>query len=419
MPTDRYVETSPASRRDYAEDGQTVLDSADSFPGMVDMIEYLKDFDGALLAATGVATLAVAGALITVILAVRGQRNSAAELATRISQIAEQHVMAQSQMSEQMQTQERALTEMMDRRLSEVTRRVGESLQQQNSQTSTTMHDLRERLGAIKAAQENITKLSQQVVSLQDVLSNKQARGAFGEVQLGDQVKSALPPSAYKFQAKMENGRVADCLLTLPNPPGAIAIDAKFPLESYYALRAAKDEGARNAARKTFGNDVLKHVKDIAERYIIPGQTSDSALMFLPSEAVYAELHAELPAVIEKSHKARVYIVSPTTLMATLNTIRAVLKDAQMREQAGLILGEVGKMAEDVSRLDSRVDALDRHFSLAEKDLREIRISAEKVTKRAARIEEMELEEPETPDEAIEKSAGPKLKLAFNKVEGE
>ena len=419
MPTDRYVETSPASRRDYAEDGQTVLDSADSFPGMMDMIEYLRDFDGALLAATGVATLAVAGALITVILAVRGQRNSAAELATRISQIAEQHVMAQSQMSEQMQTQERALTEMMDRRLSEVTRRVGESLQQQNSQTSTTMHDLRERLGAIKAAQENITKLSQQVVSLQDVLSNKQARGAFGEVQLGDQVKSALPPSAYKFQAKMENGRVADCLLTLPNPPGAIAIDAKFPLESYYALRAAKDEGARNAARKTFGNDVLKHVKDIAERYIIPGQTSDSALMFLPSEAVYAELHAELPAVIEKSHKARVYIVSPTTLMATLNTIRAVLKDAQMREQAGLILGEVGKMAEDVSRLDSRVDALDRHFSLAEKDLREIRISAEKVTKRAARIEEMELEEPETPDEAIEKSAGPKLKLAFNKVEGE
>ena len=327
--------------------------------------------------------------------------------------------MAQSQISEQMQAQERALSEMMNRRLEDVSRRVGESLQKQNTQTSTTMNDLHERLGAIKAAQENITKLSQQVVSLQDVLSNKQARGAFGEVQLEDQVKSALPPSAYKFQAKMENGRVADCLLDLPNPPGAIAIDAKFPLESYYALRAAKDEDARNAARKTFGNDVLKHVKDINERYIIPGQTADSALMFLPSEAVYAELHAELPAVIEKSHKARVYIVSPTTLMATLNTIRAVLKDAQMREQAGLILAEVGKMAEDVSRLDGRVEALDRHFGLAEKDLREIRISAEKVTKRAARIEEMELDDPETPDEALEKSTGPKLKLAFNKVEGE
>ena len=419
MPTDRYVETSPASRRDYADDGQTVLDSPESFSGMADMIEFLKDFDGALLAATGVATLAVAGALITVILAVRGQRNSASELAVRISQIAEQHVVAQSQISEQMQTQERALTEMMDRRLSEVTRRVGDSLQQQGTRTATTMNDLRERLGAIKAAQANITKLSEQVVSLQDVLSNKQARGAFGEVQLEDQVKSALPPSAYRFQAKLENDRIADCLLTLPNPPGAIAIDAKFPLESYYALRAAKDEDARTTACKTFGNDVLKHVKDIAERYIIPGQTADSALMFLPSEAVFAELHAELPAVIEKSHRARVYIVSPTTLMATLNTIRAVLKDAQMREQAGLILAEVGRMAQDVARLDSRVDALDKHFGLAEKDLREIRISAEKVTKRATRIEEMELDEPEMADQAIEKPAGPKLKLAFNKGEAE
>jgi DNA recombination protein RmuC len=365
----------------------------------MDMIEYLKELDSALLLALGVAAFAVVGALITVILAVRGQRNSASELAVRVSQIAEQHVMAQSQISEQMQTQERALTEMMDRRLSDVTRRVGDSLAKQNTHTSTTMNDLRERLGAIKAAQENITKLSQQVVSLQDVLSNKQARGAFGEVQLEDQVKSALPPSAYKFQAKLENGRVADCLLDLPNPPGTIAIDAKFPLESYYALRAAKDEDARNTARKTFGNDVLKHVKDIAERYIIPGET--------------------LPAVIEKSHKARVYIVSPTTLMATLNTIRAVLKDAQMREQAGLILAEVGKMAQDVSRLDGRVDNLQKHFGLAEKDLREIRISAEKVSKRAGRIEEMELDEPETPDEVIEKSAGPKLKLAFNKGEGE
>lgn len=381
------------------------------------MVEFLKQVDPTLLAIAGVAVLAVGVALVTVILALRGQRNSADELAVRISQIAEQHVMAQSHMSERLQTQERALTEMLDRRLSDVTRRVGESLQQQNTQTSNTMNDLRERLGAIKAAQENITKLSQQVVSLQDVLSNKQARGAFGEVQLEDQVKSALPPSAYRFQARMDNGRIADCLLTLPNPPGAIAIDAKFPLESYYALRAARDDNARDAARKTFGNDVLKHVKDIAERYIIPGQTADSALMFLPSEAVYAELHAELPAVIEKSHKARVYIVSPTTLMATLNTIRAVLKDAQMREQAGLILGEVGKMAEDVARLDARVDNLQKHFGLAEKDLREIRISAEKVSKRATRIEEMDLDEPETPAEAIEKSASPKLTLAFKKTE--
>jgi DNA recombination protein RmuC len=318
-----------------------------------------------------------------------------------------------------MQTQERALSEMMNRRLDDVTRRVGESLQKQSTQTSTTMNDLRERLGTIKAAQENITKLSQQVVSLQDVLSNKQARGAFGEVQLEDQVKSALPPSAYKFQAKMENGRVADCLLTLPNPPGTIAIDAKFPLESYYALRAAKDDATRDAARKSFGNDVLKHVKDINERYIIPGQTADSALMFLPSEAVYAELHAELPAIVEKSHRARVYIVSPTTLMATLNTIRAVLKDSQMREQAGLILAEVGKIAQDVERLDNRVGRLQKHFRQADDDIRDIRISTDKVTKRAARIEEMELDETDEAGDTIERAAAPKPALAAGEGDGE
>jgi len=380
---------------------------------------YLEQIDPMLLIAFGVALFAVLGALVTVVLFLRGQGSSAAALAARISQIGEQHMSAQDRMAERLQAQERALTEMVDRRLSDVSRRVGESLQQQSTRTATTMSDLRERLGAIKAAQENITRLSQQVVSLQDVLSNKQARGAFGEVQLEDQVKSALPPSAYRFQARLGNGRIADCVLDLPNPPGTIAVDAKFPLESYYALRAAKDDAARGAARKAFGADVLKHVKDIAERYILPGETADSALMFLPSEAVYAELHAELPEVIQKSHKARVYIVSPTTLMATLNTIRAVLKDAQMREQAGLILDEVGRMAKDVDRLSQRVDNLDKHFGLAEKDLREIRVSAGKVARRAERIEEMELDEPEAPDEAIEQAAAPKLTLAFDKGEGE
>ena len=380
---------------------------------------FLEQIDPVLLIALGVALLAVLGASVAVILFLRGQGNSAAALAARISQIGEQHMSAQDRMAERLQAQERALTEMVDRRLSDVSRRVGDSLQKQSTQTATTMSDLRERLGAIKAAQENIARLSQQVVSLQDVLSNKQARGAFGEVQLEDQVKSALPPSAYRFQAKLGNGRIADCVLDLPNPPGAIAVDAKFPLESYYALRAAKEDAARAAARKAFGADVLKHVKDIAGRYILPGETADSALMFLPSEAVYAELHAELPEIIQKSHKARVYIVSPTTLMATLNTIRAVLKDAQMREQAGLILNEVGKMAQDVDRLSQRVDNLDKHFGLAEKDLREIRVSAGKVARRAERIEDMELDESEAADEAIEQAAAPKLTLAFDKGEGE
>jgi DNA recombination protein RmuC len=341
------------------------------------------------------------------------------ELAARISQIGEQHVVAQDQLSARLQEQERALSAMLDKRLGEVNSKVGESLRKQSVESAKTMGDLKARLATINAAQENITRLSQQVVSLQDVLANKQTRGAFGEVQLEDQVRDAWPPSAYEFQAKLSNGRIVDCLLGLPNPPGPIAIDAKFPLEGYRALRAANNDDERNIARRKLGADVLKHITDIAERYILPGETADSALMFVPSEAVYAELHAELPAIVDKSHKARVYIVSPTTLMATLNTLRAVLRDTQMREQAGLILAEVGKMTQDVARLDSRVESLDRHFGLAEKDLREIRTSADKVSKRATRIEEMDLDEEAASEDVIEKSAAPKLTLATVDGEGE
>ena len=361
----------------------------------------------------------VALAVAIVVGALVARRGGAAELAARISQIGAQQLVAQDNLAKRLQEQERVLTAMLDRRLGEVTGKVGESLQKQSVESAKTMGDLKERLAAINAAQANILKLSEEVVSLQDVLANKQARGAFGEVRLEDQVRDALPPSAYAFQAKMSNGRMVDCLLTLPNPPGPIAIDAKFPLEAYRALRAANTDDERNTARKRLGVDVLKHVKDIAERYIIPGETADSALMFLPSEAVYAELHAELPAVVDKSHRLRVYIVSPTTLMATLNTIRAVLKDARMREQAGLILAEVGKMANDVNRLDDRVDNLEKHFGMAEKDLREIRTSADKVAKRAARIEDMDLEDEAAAGETIEKSAAPKLTLAASKGDGE
>ena len=317
------------------------------------------------------------------------------ELAGRISQLTEQQALAQGQLSERLQAQERALAKALDDRLGDVSRRIGESLQKHSTQTTNTMGDLKARLAVITAAQDNITKLSAQVVSLQDVLANKQARGAFGETQLGDQIRNALPPSAYKFQAKLTNGKLADCLLKLPNPPGSIAIDAKFPLESYHLLRAAKDDAARANARRSFGADITKHVRDIAEKYIVPGETAESALMFLPSEAVYAELHAELPEVVEKSHRARVYIVSPTTLMATLNTIRAVLKDAQMREQAGLIQREVQIMADDVARLEERADNLQRHFGQAEDDLRQILISSGKVTRRVQRIGEVDLSDEE------------------------
>ena len=345
----------------------------------------------------------IVAAAIAIVVFLRGHNNygsaassqklvdQQADLAGRISQLTEQQTIAQNQLSERLQVQERTLAKALEDRLGNVSKLIGESLQKQSIQTTTTMGDLKARLAVITAAQENITKLSAQVVSLQDILTNKQARGAFGETQLADQIQNTLPPSAYKFQAKLSNGKIVDCLLTLPNPPGSIAIDAKFPLESYHLLRAAKDDAARTNALRSFGADISKHVRDIADKYIIPGETAESALMFLPSEAVYAELHAELPTVVEKSHRARVYIVSPTTLMATLNTIRAVLKDAQMREQASLIQNEVLILADDVSRLDERAANLQRHFELAEKDLRQIVISSDKVTRRVHRIGEVDL----------------------------
>ncbi|MCR6629691.1 MAG: DNA recombination protein RmuC [Magnetospirillum sp.] len=319
--------------------------------------------------------------------AVESVAQSQSALTGRLSQLAESQAAAQAQLAERLQAQERALSRAVEERLSALAKRVDDGLQQSAQRQSTSLHELRERLAVIDAAQKNITELSAQVVSLQDILSNKQARGAFGEIQLNDIVSSMLPPSAYKFQAPLGDGRRVDCLLDLPNPPGAIAIDAKFPLESFHALRNARDDAERTAAGRAFATAILKHVRDIAEKYIVPGETAESALMFLPSEAIYAELHANFPDVVEKSFRAKVWIVSPTTLMATLNTVRAVLKDARMREQAGLIQKEVRTLLDDIGRLDDRVAALDKHFGQAAEDIRQIRISTDKVVKRADRIE--------------------------------
>lgn len=250
---------------------------------------------------------------------------------------------------------------------------------------------------------KNITELSSRVVGLQDILANKQARGAFGEVQLQDLVRNALPPNAYKFQYSLSNGRRADCIIHLPNPPGSIVIDAKFPLEGYRDLTRANDDLARNAAGKRFTADILTHVSHIAERYILPSETAESALMFLPSEAVYAELHANFGSAVETAWKKRVWIVSPTTLMATLNTVRAVLRDAQMREQASLIQTEVGRLLIDVSRLETRAENLQKHLQLSDNDVRQILISTGKLASRGQRIQELELEEKPT-DHSLETS---------------
>lgn len=319
----------------------------------------------------------------------RGQ----AELAGRLSQLSEHSSQEQNKIAQAICEQKMAVLKIMDEKLLAVTKSVGEGLQQTTAKTTETLTDLRERLAKIDVAQQKISSLSEQVVSLQEVLSNKQARGAFGEIQLNDLVTSILPPNAYEFQMVLSNAKRADCVLRLPNPPGTIVIDAKFPLESYHALRAAASDREKLEAERFFRASVLKHIKDISEKYIIPGETAESALMFLPSEAIYAELHANFTDVVEVSYRSKVWIVSPTTLMATLNTVRAVLKDAKMREQAGVIQKEVGTLVEDIGRLDSRIESLSKHFKQANEDVDNIRISSSKIGKRIQRIEDIELGE--------------------------
>lgn len=314
------------------------------------------------------------------------------ELAGRVAQQADHGATAQARLAERLQAQERALATTVEQRLAELTRRMGETLDKSSTRTADWLTKLQERLAVIDAAQKNISNLTSQVVGLQDILSNKQARGAFGEVQLRDLITGALPADAYAFQAKVGDGRIADCLLTLPNPPGNLAIDAKFPLEGYYALREAGDDTARKTAIAGFKTAVRKHLADIGDRYIVPGETADAALMFVPSEAVYAEIHASLPDVVQESYRRRVFITSPTTLWAMLNTLRAVVRDVRLRENAHLLRDELHKLLADIGRIDDRVGKLERHFGQAQEDVRQLRISTDKVTGRGDRLLDLEFD---------------------------
>ena len=295
-----------------------------------------------------------------------------------------------------------SMLQLMEQRLALVQQQMNENLHGSARRTAQSLGDLQQRLSVIDKAQDNITKLSSDVLSLQDILSNKQTRGAYGETQLNDIVTKALPSDSYTLQATLSNGNRPDCLIHLPNPPGHIVIDSKFPLESYEALRNAKTDRDLNEAAKFLRASIKKHIKDISSKYIIEGETADGALMFLPSEAVYAELHANFPELVREGFAARVWIVSPTTCMATLNTMRAILKDARMREQAGAIRRELGLLFQDVERLGTRVENLDRHFGQAVKDLSEIKISSDKAGRRARRLDNFDFEElsTETPSTA-------------------
>lgn len=330
---------------------------------------------------------------------------SQGDLTGRLAALGELNLQNQNQLYAALGEQRNAVLKIIDEKLLLLNKNVDEGLMQNSIKTNETLAALRERLTKIDVAQQKISSLSEQVVSLQEVLSNKQARGAFGEIQLNDLVTSILPPSVYTFQALLSNGKKADCLLRLPNPPGAIAIDAKFPLESYYALRKAVTPAEKNEAERFFRASVIKHIRDISEKYILPDETAESALMFLPSEAIYAELHANFIDVVENSYKAKVWIVSPTTLMATLNTIRAILKDANMREQAGVIQKEVSLLIDDIGRLDERVANLDRHFHQACDDIEQIKISSGKVARKIQKIEAVELESSDI-DASIRQLAG-------------
>ena len=309
------------------------------------------------------------------------------QLAGGLNHVSEAQAAAQSNM-----------LQLMEKRLAQVSGQMNENLHGSARRTAQTLGELQQRLTAIDKAQENITKLSGDVLTLQDILSNKQTRGAFGEIQLHDIVQKALPSDSFTLQHTLSNGKRADCLIHLPNPPGPICIDSKFPLEAYEALRNATTDWEVNEAAKFLRTSVKKHIKDISEKYILDGETADGALMFLPSEAVYAELHANFPELVRDGFSARVWIVSPTTCMATLNTMRAILKDARMREQAGAIRRELGLLFSDVDRLGTRVENLDRHFNQAAKDISDIKISADKAGRRAKRLDNFDFEElaPET-----------------------
>ena len=286
-----------------------------------------------------------------------------------------------------------SMINMMEERLAKVQLQMNENLSHSSRRTAQSLGDLQQRLSTIDKAQEKITKLSGDVLSLQDILSNKQTRGAFGEIQLTDIVSKALPSDGFELQATLSTGKRADCLIKLPNPPGPIVIDSKFPLEAYEALRNASSETETSSAVRLFRTSVRKHIKDISEKYIVEGETADGAILFLPSEAVYAELHANFSDLVREGFSARVWIVSPTTCMATLNTMRAILKDARVREQADAIRNELTLLYQDVDRLGVRVESLDRHFNQAAKDISDIKISADKAGRRAKRLDNFDFEE--------------------------
>ena len=283
------------------------------------------------------------------------------------------------------------LQTMLAERIEALDKRLGESLSDSATKTAATISSIGERLTVIDDAQKNISALSGQVVSLQQVLSNKQARGAYGQAQMEEIVRDGLPANLYEFQGRLSNGKQPDCKIVLPNNKACIVIDSKFPLEGFTLLRAAANDDEKKLALARVRADVGKHVSDIVEKYIIPGEVQTPAIMFVPSESIYADLHEVFSDVIQKAHRAHVIVVSPNILMLAINTIQTVMKDARMREQANLIQKEVGTLLKDVQLLADATDKLQRHFNQAEGDMKDIATRSGRIVARAERIEKVEL----------------------------
>ena len=286
------------------------------------------------------------------------------------------------------------LTQMTETRLQEMSGQVDKRLNEGFEKTNQTFTDIIKRLALIDQAQQKITELSGNVVSLKDLLNDKRSRGAFGEVQLSALIRNVIPEQHFEFQATLSNGKRADCILYLPQPTGNVVIDAKFPMENYQKLANSDlSELERRQGEQLFKRDIKKYIQDIAAKYIIPGETTDGAIMFIPAEAVFAEIHAHHAELVEASHQAKVWLASPSTMMAILTTVRSVIRDDATRQQVHIIRDHLRLLAEDFGRFQQRMDGLQRHIEQANDDVRQVNISARKISSRFEKIEQVELEE--------------------------
>jgi len=322
------------------------------------------------------------------------QATELAELKGRLQSFAEISVARQGDIA-------RAVNERLDR----MTQRVGTDLNETSRKTHESISKLNERLAVIDTAQKNLTELSSNMVSLQEILANKQARGAFGQLRMETIVKDGLPKGSYSFQATLSNGKRPDCLLHMPNTKAAVVIDAKFPLEGFEAFRTARQDGEKKEAARRVRIDVTRHVDAMSERYFIAGETQDTAILFVPSEAIYADLCEHFSDLVQKAHRSRIVLCAPNMLMLAVQTMQAILKDVQMREQAHLIKGEVTRLMDDMGRFRERVLDLQRHFGQANSDIDKILTSSEKIAKRGQRIETLEFDQPKTEQASVEQAA--------------